>query len=377
LIVVRIGQGVEVLSFRRFTPACRLFCVNLPTGTHGNETTGVFALSRFRSNPELLARDGIEVEYALANPKAVAETRRFCDDDLNRQYSLSALRAEDSAAYEAARARLMELRFGPRSSDSPRADFLIDMHSTTSRMGVTLIFESEGIDAATLFVCAYVQRELASRIEAPVFVLFASMPYDTIPHTPSLARSGIAVEVGPIAQGLLREDVSRWNELTVITIMDALHAFNTGTPTTVHGPLTVFRNMRTKIPCPADADGTPTAVFHEDLQDHDYALLRKGDPMFRCVDGSIVSYDGTHGDVVVPVFVNEAAYYLPQSGLGFAIGKRVTADLPQLVASADGVSRSSLPVPEPDSDEHTVAALEGADPWAEAAAAFKTAKSSS
>lgn len=335
----------------------------------------MFGLNRFRSKPELLARDGIDVEYALANPKAVAETRRFCDDDLNRQYSLEALRAEDSATYEAARARIMEQRFGPRSSETPKADFLIDMHSTTSRMGVTLIFESEGIDAATLFVCSYVQRELAGRIEAPVFILFASMPFDTIPHTPSLARSGVAVEVGPIAQGLLREDVSRWNEASVVAIMDALHAFNSGVPTLLHGPIVTFQNLRTKIPCPADEAGVPTAVFHEALQDHDYSLLRKGDPMFRQADGGIVEYDGTHGDVVVPMFVNEAAYYLPQSGLGFAIGKRVTVHLPQLVASDDGAHRVCLPVPEADTDEDTVAALEGADPWADAAACCATKKS--
>ena len=41
--------------------------------------------------------------------------------------------------------------------------------------------------------------------------------------------------------------------------------------------------------------------------------------MFVRPNGSVVVYDGSHGDVVYPVFVNEAAYYYAQSGRGIGL----------------------------------------------------------
>ena len=67
-------------------------------------------------------------------------------------------------------------------------------------------------------------------------------------------------------------------------------------------------------------------MFHPDLQDHDWRELRTGDPMFVRMDGNIDHYDGQHGDVVRVHFVNEAAYYLPSSGLGFELS--MEAELP-------------------------------------------------
>ncbi len=68
-------------------------------------------------------------------------------------------------------------------------------------------------------------------------------------------------------------------------------------------------------------------MFHPDLQDKDWRELRKGDPMFVRMDGVTVDrYDGRHGEVVKAHFVNEAAYYLPSSGLGFELSQE--ADLP-------------------------------------------------
>jgi len=331
-------------------------------------------LRKFQRHPELLARDGIEVEYCLANPKAAREVRRFCDDDLNRQYALDKLRDDSLATYEAARAKLIEHRFGPKDSDSPGADFLIDMHTTTSRMGITIIFESEGVDPACVFVGERVRALLAGRVTAPVFILYADLPRDGIPHTPSVARSGCALEIGPVAQGLLRADACDWMEASARAVMDALQELNSGVPTAaVPGGVGVFQNSRVKIPCPADGDGAPLAVFHGDLQDRDYRPLRKGDPIFVGMDGETLAYDGRQGDTVFPVFVNEAAYYLPESGLGFALCHRATLPLPSLVAADDGAARLSLPCPPPDDAAAAAAVIDATDPWADALAAYKPA----
>jgi hypothetical protein len=62
-------------------------------------------------------------------------------------------------------------------------------------------------------------------------------------------------------------------------------------------------------PPPGSASSLPGALIAPALQDHDFAPLRKGDAMFVRADGEVLTYDGASGDVVHPVFVNEAAYY--------------------------------------------------------------------
>ncbi|KAA0154967.1 hypothetical protein FNF27_02955 [Cafeteria roenbergensis] len=362
------GAGASPVRLRPFKR------VAVVGGTHGNETTGVYALRRFQKHPELLARDGIDVEYCLANPKAVREVRRFVDDDLNRQYSMARLRDDSLESYESVRAKLIEQRFGPKDSDRPHADFLVDMHTTTSRMGITMIFESQGVDPAALYVAKEVRRMLAGRTSAPVFILFADLERDGIPHTPSIARSGVAIEVGPVAQGLLRSDACEWMEQAALAVMDAIARLNTGEATASEAEaVPVFQNSRVKVPCPAGEDGSPLAVFHERLQDGDYRPLRKGDPIFRGLDGEVIEYDGRLGDTVFPVFVNEAAYYLPESGLGFALCHHATLPLPPIVTAEDGAARLSLPVPPADDAEAVAAAIEASDPWEAAKAAAATA----
>ena len=72
----------------------------------------------------------------------------------------------------------------------------------------------------------------------------------------------------------------------------------------------------------------PGAVVAASLQDRDYEPLRKGEPLFEHLDGTIVPYDGSFGDVVYPVFINEAAYYYRESGRGVGISHRIEWPVP-------------------------------------------------
>ena len=80
-------------------------------------------------------------------------------------------------------------------------------------------------------------------------------------------------------------------------------------------------------------------MFHPDLQDKDWRELRTGDPMFVRMDGVTVDrYDGRHGEVVKAHFVNEAAYYLPSSGLGFELSQEAELPLWGEEAKAERIS---------------------------------------
>ena len=74
-------------------------------GTHGNEFSGIYLLKKWQKKPQLLARNGLDVETLFANPKGFEENIRYIDCDLNRQFSLSDLADNELANYEQSRAK--------------------------------------------------------------------------------------------------------------------------------------------------------------------------------------------------------------------------------------------------------------------------------
>jgi len=143
----------------------------------------------------------------------------------------------------------------------------------------------------------------------------------------SVGHGGITIEVGPTPQGLLRADVvaSTQRALQLILRYLELHQSAHAPPTPPTMRVYVDRGkVPWPEPPPGSASSLPGALIAPALQDHDFAPLRKGDAMFVRADGEVLTYDGASGDVVHPVFVNEAAYYYAQSGRG--VGLTVEAD---------------------------------------------------
>lgn len=310
-------------------------------GTHGNESTGSFLVRKWLSSPKLHAELGRatiphdSIRCLISNPRATQEIRRFMETDLNREFSLDRLRDHTRPSYEANRAKVVDALLGPKGSgERPRTDFCVDFHSTTTSMGMTFIVEGDDRLAlrASCHAIAVLEKE-----GVQCAVLWNDQPREESPHVVSSARSGVMIEVGPIAQGLVRADVAGQVERATHLLLDYLDGCNQGKPPDVLSTRTVYRDLLVKIPCPSDAEGLPTAAFHPSLQDKDWAPMKKGDPMFTMFDGEVVAYDGRHGDEVHVCFVNEAAYYLPQSGLGFALCDKV--ELP----TADGVPAPDRP----------------------------------
>ena len=98
-------------------------------GTHGNEYTGVWLEKALRDKSETI----------VGNPAAVEANRRFLDEDLNRCFLRSKLDAPPETR-EALRAREVDAALGPKGSDTA-ADLVIDLHTTTANMGVTICVE--------------------------------------------------------------------------------------------------------------------------------------------------------------------------------------------------------------------------------------------
>lgn len=68
-------------------------------------------------------------------------------------------------------------------------------------------------------------------------------------------------------------------------------------------------------------------MVHKSIQDCDYRALNVGDPLFVDLDGNVITYDGSHGDVVYLIFVNGGGYYYESSGTGVGVAVRSEFDL--------------------------------------------------
>ncbi len=266
-------------------------------GTHGNELTGVYLIKKFQQFPDLLKRSTFETVALLANPKAVALNRRYVDRDLNRCFSRADLANPDLTGYEDTRAKEISAQLCPK--DQNKADFIIDLHSTTANMGLTILPSSK--HPFNLQLLAYL-----SELDRSVRVCFREDDGEDAPMLRSLSAFGCTIEVGPIAQGVVNAHQLQQTERLVCSIVDYLDATNRGNPLVIPSHLTAYQAI-VSVDYPRNAVGEMQATIHPQLQFKDYEPLHPGEPMFLTFTGELLPYQGE--STVFPVFINEAAYY--------------------------------------------------------------------
>jgi len=303
-------------------------------GTHGNEYTGMYVVEHVLSESELRTTfPALSIDTLCANPRAYAVNRRFVDDDLNRQFTSVRLgSAPDASVYESVRAHGINAELGPKGPTAS-ADFVIDMHTTTANMGCTIIVNSYSTLAVR--VAAYLSKvwgtydaELPPTSHA-FHVYLHDVSQDDAPYLCSVGRDGITIEVGPTPQGLVRADCVATTERALCLILRYLnlHYSVSEQAPPIRRTLPLYVDQG-KVPWPAvtGSSAVPGVLIAPSLQDSDFEPLRTGDAMWVRPDGSESMedrYDGALGEVVYPIFVNEAAYYYAQSGRGVGLTKLV------------------------------------------------------
>lgn len=266
-------------------------------GTHGNELIGVYLVKKFQQFPDLIQRQSLDCITLLANPGAIAANRRYLDRDLNRCFGDEDLANLELVGYEDKRAKELAAQFKPEQQ--PTIDLLIDLHSTTANMGLTLILDSA--DPVTMQLAAYL-----TTVHPTVQVYYSANSGRQQDALRSIAKSGLGIEVGSVAQGTLRADLFVQMEVLVVSILNYLEQFNQGKILAFEKQLTLYRYLEA-IDYPRDQSGEISGMIHPQLQFKDYQPLYPGEPMFLMFDGTVVPYTGNA--TVYPVFVNEAAYY--------------------------------------------------------------------
>ena len=281
--------------------------VTIVGGTHGNEFLGSYFIEKINQTG-LYSDKPVNVQTLLANPDAFAKGVRFIDDDLNRSFAEERL-SSNSGSIEIQRAQVIKKLFVA----SDQEQFVIDLHSTTANMGITLIVRDN--DPFNLHAASYVQQQMP---RVRILMSDSEKQHQTLN---SISQWGLTIEVGPIANSVLRQDLFDATEKTVNQLIRFLSLCKTRKKPRLPETVDVFKVFE-KIPYPKQPSGALAGMVHQDFQDKDYHLLTSGAAIFQTLKGEDITYQGKPG---YPVFINEAAYY--REDVAFMLTERITLPL--------------------------------------------------
>ncbi|KAL7855634.1 hypothetical protein AOLI_G00192380 [Acnodon oligacanthus] len=295
-------------------------------GTHGNEMSGIFLVPELERQRKEKGDSiwPIPLTTVLSNPQAIKECKRYVDKDLNRCFTNAILSSPitDSTPYEVRRAQELNSLLGAKQTDDA-IDMICDLHNTTANMGLTVICYSH-----TNWICLHVFKHLQAKITTvPVRLLLLNVPACDAYSLESMSKYGISLEVGPQPQGVIRADIFNAMKEGVNAVLDWVKNFNSG-EVIEGGDVEAFM-IEKSVDYPRDPETkTPIAAVHPQLQDQDFCLLKRGDPLFLTFSGATVRYE--EEEPLHPVFINEASYY--EKGIAFHLTKKQTWTIPSIQA---------------------------------------------
>lgn len=283
-------------------------------GNHGNELTGVYLVKKFQQYPNLINRTTFETLPLLGNLKAIEEGKRYIDRDLNRCFTNQGLQNPQLSSYEDTRAKAIQQVLQPQNQ--PFVDVIVDLHSTTANMGLSLIFCD--LNPFLLRLAAYL-----SSIN-PMVKVFVNQQSKEGGFLRSLCELGFVIEVGAVAQNILNAELFQQTEQLIYAILDYFEWCNQGNIPQTSSQLTLYQYIETIDYPRSDAygglqSGEIQAMIHPQLQFRDYEPLNPGDPMFLTFAGKDIFYEGE--STVYPIFINEAAYY--EKGIAMYLSQKL------------------------------------------------------
>ena len=246
-------------------------------GTHGNELVGIEVMRGLERKVPI----GSIHQYKtfLGNPKAYELKRRYVDSDLNRSFGKNG----KALGYEVDRSKDLQTQI------VGKFDFLLDLHTTTSDMGLTVILNCD--DELSLKAACYLQKKMPE-----IKIIKSAVLNDQCPYTNAMVTSGLTVEVGAVANNVIKAHLVasvyemvclllRWDfcdelefsEVKYYQTLDNLHFPDEG-----HW------------------------MIHPNVDDHAFKAIKPGDSLFVNIEGEQLKYTGEQ--VVYPFFINEAAY---------------------------------------------------------------------
>ena len=285
--------------------------VLLIAGTHGNEINAPWLFDQWNKSPELINNHDLNIAKVLGNPKAIKACKRYLDCDLNRSFRSELLNDLNVKDYEVLRAKELLFDYGVKAPNA--CQIAIDLHSTTSSMGTSLVVY--GRRFADLAIVSLLQ----SRLGLPVYLHEG----DNI-QKGFLVESwpcGFVIEIGPVSQGMLHSIIINQTRLAVQACLEELAKIKSGIARYPNS-LVIHRHVKS-IDFPRTEDGRIDALVHPLRQGTDWHPITKGTPLFIKSDGACESFE--EDESFVPVFINEAAY--AEKNIAMSLTKREIWDV--------------------------------------------------
>jgi aspartoacylase len=282
-------------------------------GTHGNELTGVYLVKKWQKSPKLVERSSFTTVTQLMNQQAIKEVRRYIDHDLNRSFSLSALADKTLDSYEAKLAKELNSLLGKKGNSNPNVDFIVDLHTTTSNMGLSIVVSNESV--TTWRAIAYLSKM------QPKLKVYKWKGDIENAFVDSIAPHGFAIEVGAVPQGVLRADLFLETEALVYHLLDFVEKENQGEALALADELEVYEHEKL-VDYPRDEQGDIVAMVHQDRQGGDFTMIEQGDSLFLTLENETITYEG---EARYTLFINESAYY--EKGFAMTLAKKRVVEI--------------------------------------------------
>lgn len=253
-------------------------------GTHGNEWTGVYAVKKYA---DTLRQNfpALDLHFIHANPEAFILNKRFKDEDLNRAFQY--VHEDRADSYE------HQLALKYKEIIDEEVCFVVDLHTTTTNMGNTIIISHPqplNFQIASLLV---------EKLKDTRVIL---SPDPNKKYLASQSEFGMMIEVGPVANGIIKGEALEGTLNLLTEILNGLSAQDHLT----HQEIEVFEEIE-DVFYPQDDQGRINAYIHPDLQDSDFKKIQGSYKAFRSFNGTDIALQTA--EELYPIFINEAAYY--------------------------------------------------------------------
>ena len=207
-------------------------------GTHGNERIGIELIRQWTADRTALERSTFKTSVMIGNPIATKANRRYCDADMNRQFSKKDIadRTEQSktipptaslVSAESLHAISLNELLGPKGAINEQfeCDFIIDLHSSNSNVGLVGMINGADKDCHALRLSQYLLTERQEDFSLLKITNSKTDKGDSI-NVDSISPYGIAFEVGPITHGTLSVELLDKTRDLVYASLDFIESQN-------------------------------------------------------------------------------------------------------------------------------------------------------
>lgn len=252
-------------------------------GTHGNEWTGIQIVRHYQDFFKNKFPN-LSFEFIFANPVAFEINARFKDEDLNRAFQYL---NEKRMSYEHTRAH--ELKTIIQSEPC----LVIDLHTTTSAMGNTIIVTS--YSPLNLFLCAKLQEKFKD-------CRVIGSPDPKKKFVASQSEFGLILEIGPVANSVVAAAPLE----ATLDLIEQILVLMSSKESIQNGSVEVYEETQ-DVRYPKDEKGELNGYIHSEFQGKNFHLINGNFIPFKTFQNTLIEMKTE--EKLYPIFINEAAYY--------------------------------------------------------------------